>query len=100
MSGHDEFCEYETDELGVVEWCICSRLRAARADERARGELTRQMQALEIAHAEAVAARLVAVICDDAESEAWFEDSNDQLQDQITELIQKGLYIQHQWVLT
>lgn len=41
-------------------------------------------------HAEHVAARLVEVICEDAESEAWLEESNQQLQGQITQLIQNG----------
>lgn len=65
-----------------------------RADERERilSELegpARESEAM-YAHAESIAARLVEVICEDAESEAWIEDSNQQLQEQITGLIQTG----------
>ena len=41
----------------------------------------------DLASADTIAARLVEVICEDAESEAWLEETIRQLQDQITELI-------------
>lgn len=103
MTTHDDLLHAaalaQAEHPGELEYLFAEKMLAAaepiiRADERARvlGALdgpARESEAM-YAHAESIAARLVEVICEDAESEAWIEDSNQQLQEQITGLIQTG----------
>lgn len=70
MTEHDPLCQHSNPVPDVSAWCSCPALRLARADERAQfdalvDERDRLVDAA-LDFAEAVAAKLVRVICEDA----------------------------------
>ena len=64
MADHDPRCPHTVPWPPHIRCDVCDRLRAARADERVQvGRVWAKREDLRDAHAEAVAARLVEVIC-------------------------------------
>ena len=70
MSDHDPLCPRMR---GADDWCICERLRAARADEADQWAAMCHAYLDNYAHAEAVAAKLVDVIC---EQDMWLRQAD------------------------
>ena len=98
MTDHDPLCPTDQNLPSIDQPCwFCDLI--ARIVERERKTMSDRLLTLylqlgdmlnDYSHAEAVAAKLVEVICENAESEAWLENSNQQLRGQITQSIQNG----------
>ena len=97
MADHDPLCPAHPARPWAQTDCRCGLI--ARVVDQERKAMSDRLLTLYLQlgdmlndynHAEAVAAKLVEVICENAESEAWLEDSNQQLRGQITQSIQNG----------